>query len=322
MNAWQKLPHHFLALAPMEGVTDVVFRQVIARAGRPDLFFTEFTNVSSFASEKGRHDALERLDTAPSDHPIIAQIWGKTPEHFRTLAASLESLHFQGLDINMGCPDRHVVKAGGGSAMITTPELAIACIKEAKRATALPVSVKTRLGFSKIEEYQAWLPTLLGQNLANLTVHLRTRKEMSKVPAHFELIPEILKLRDKIAPGTKLTINGDVSDKSQAEALWAKYPEIDGIMIGRGVFQNPYCFTDKTPTREELLALFHYHLDLFAARQDELEQKGSRYPFAPIKHFIKIYISSAPGSKELRTELMRCNDIGELRERLSFSRTP
>ncbi|MBQ9019796.1 tRNA-dihydrouridine synthase [Candidatus Saccharibacteria bacterium] len=315
MNIWQELPQPFLVLAPMEGVTDVVFRQVVAKAGAPDLFFTEFTNVSSFASEKGRANALERLDTVPSDHPIIAQIWGKTPEHFATLAAHLQELGFSGLDINMGCPDKHVNKAGGGAAMINTPDLAIECIRQAKVSTNLPVSVKTRLGFTKIEEYQTWLPLLFNQDLANLTIHLRTRKEMSKVPAHFNLIPEILKLRDQIAPSTKLTINGDITDKSMALKLSQKYPTINGYMLGRAVFQNPFCFTTKTPTPEDLKSLFLYHLDLFEARQKELAERGSHYPFAPIKHFIKIYVNNYAGASTIRTELMEYKSIPELRTR-------
>ena len=319
MNVWQTLPSHFLSLAPMEGVTDVVFRQVIAKAGRPDLFFTEFTNVSSFASERGRHDALARLTVAPTDPPIIAQIWGKEPAHFAELAAALAELGFSGLDINMGCPDRHVNKAGGGAAMIKTPELAIACIKQAKTHTDLPVSVKTRLGFSFVEEYQTWLPLLLEQQLANLTVHLRTRKEMSKVPAHFELIPEIIKLRDQISPNTKLTINGDIKDRAQAEAIWQDYPAVDGIMIGRGVFTNPYCFTTHQPTQAELLDLFHYHLDLYDARAVELASSGSRYPYEPLKHFFKIYINNFPGSKELRAQLMEAKSTAELRQILKNS---
>lgn len=317
MNSWQELPAHFLVLAPMEGVTDKVFRAVIAKAGKPDLFFTEFTNVSSFASEKGRENALERLEVIDTDHPIIAQVWGKNPEHFAKLASALEDLNFQGLDINMGCPDRHVNKAGGGAAMIRTPELAVECIRQAKNSTNLPVSVKTRLGFTYVDEYKEWLPLLLAQNLAALTVHLRTRKEMSKVPAHFELIPEIIKLRDKISPDTKLIINGDIKNKAEAEKIFAKYPKIDGIMIGRGVFQNPYCFTLHQPTDEELTDLFLYHLDLYDQRKQELEQKGSRYPFEPLKHFFKLYINSSPGAAELRTKLMACKTTDEIRSVLN-----
>ena len=213
MNIWQTLPKPFLILAPMEGVTNVVFRQVIAQAGRPDLFFTEFTNVSSYASEKGRRNALERLKIAPTDHPIIAQVWGKNPDHFSEIGQALESLGFSGIDLNFGCPDKHVNRAGGGSAMIKTPDLAVQCFREIQKSTNLPVSIKTRLGWAESEEFKTWLPILLIEHPSALTIHLRTKKEMSKVPAHYELIPEILKLRASISPETKLIINGDIKDR-------------------------------------------------------------------------------------------------------------
>lgn len=330
-NIWAELPHGFTVLAPMEGVTDVMFRQVIAKAGRPDLFFTEFTNVSSFASEKGRFNALERLEVVPSDEPIIAQIWGKNPEHFAELAAELEGLGFAGLDINMGCPDRHVNAAGGGAAMIRTPELAVECIRQAKQATKLPVSVKTRLGYTYVEEMTDWLSLLLREDLAALTVHLRTRKEMSKVPAHYELIPEIIRLRDGIAPQTKIVINGDIKDLTQVQELMAQYPEVDGYMIGRGVFENPYCFTEHRPTQSELMELLQLHLDLFEAQdvkhcamQAELMRENPEFalkmdgqvrslPFEPLKHFFKIYINSFPGASELRAKLMETHSVAEVR---------
>ncbi len=332
MNIWQKLPHGFTILAPMEGVTDVVFRAVIAHAGAPDLFFTEFTNVSSFASEKGRANALERLDLeitknsqnsdrAKDTTPVIAQIWGKNPAHFAEIASALKNLGFNGLDINMGCPDRHVNKAGGGAAMIKTPELAVECINQARNATALPISVKTRLGFTYLNEYKTWLPLLLNQHLAALTVHLRTRKEMSKVPAHYELIPEIIELRNEISPETKLIINGDIKDIKQVQELSKQYPEIDGFMIGRGVFQNPFCFNknyiNKTPTPEELHKLLNYHLNLFDIRQKELESRGSKYAYEPLKHFFKIYINNFPGASDLRAKLMECKSTDEVRKVLN-----
>lgn len=318
-SIWQTLPKHFLCLAPMEGVTDVVFRQVISRSGRPDLFFTEFTNVSSFASDKGRQNALERLDIVASDSPIIAQIWGKNPAHFATIARELEKLGFDGLDINMGCPDRHVNKAGGGAAMIKTPDLALECIRQAKTNTNLPVSVKTRLGFSHTTEYTDWLSLLLQQDLAALTVHLRTRKEMSKVEAHFDLIPDIIKLRDQFAPTTKIIFNGDIKDKTHANQLFATYPAIDGLMIGRGVFSNPYCFTNHIPSKEELLNLLNYHLDLFEYRQQSLLERDSYYSFEPLKRFFKVYIHSFDGASDLRTQLMNCKTVSEVRKILQHS---
>ena len=303
MNIWKNLPQPFLILAPMEGVTDIVFRQVIAKAGRPDLFFTEFTNVSSYASEKGRANALERLKISPTDQPIIAQIWGKDPEHFSICTAALENLGFAGVDLNFGCPDKNVNRNGGGAAMIKTPELAVECFKNAKKSTNLPVSIKTRLGWSRPEEYHDWLSILLTEHPAALTVHLRTKKEMSKVPAHYELVPEIIKLRDQISPETKLIINGDIKNRAHALELHQKYPEIDGFMIGRGVFANPYCFTDHTPTREELMNLLKLHLDLY--------EKYHFSSFEPLKHFFKIYINNFPGAADIRAKLMETHSVTE-----------
>ena len=287
----------------MEGVTDLAFRQVIAAAGRPDLFFTEFTNVSSYASEKGRANALERLQIAPTDSPIIAQIWGKNPDHFSQICSALASLGFSGVDLNFGCPDKHVNKAGGGAQMIRTPALAVECFRNAvKNSGGLPVSIKTRLGFSFVEEYQTWLPTLLKEHPAALTVHLRTRKEMSRVPAHFELVPAIIELRNALSPETKLLINGDIKNKNQALALHEKYPELDGFMIGRGVFENPYCFTDYEPTKEDLLNLLDLHLSLYKNNN-----------FEPMKHYFKIYVRDFPGASEFRARLMDCHSVADAR---------
>ena len=307
MNIWDKLPKPFLILAPMEGVTDIAFRQVVARAGRPDLFFTEFTNVSSYASEKGRANALERLRIAPTDPPIIAQIWGKNPEHFAETCRVLGDLGFAGVDLNFGCPDKHVNKAGGGAAMIKTPELAVECLKNARENTDLPVSAKTRLGWADLDEYPGWLTTLLEQHPAALTVHLRTRKEMSKVPAHYELIPEIVQMRERISPETKLIINGDIKTKAHALELHGQHPEVDGFMIGRGVFQNPYCFTEgHVGSREELMELLELHLDLY--------EKYEFYSYEPLKHFFKIYINNFPGAAEFRAKLMETHSVAEARE--------
>lgn len=308
-NFWQNLPDPFLILAPMEGVTDLVFRQVVHKAGAPDVFFTEFTNVSSYASSAGRQNALARLRTVETDHPIVAQIWGKNPDHFALLSRDIKNLNFQGIDLNMGCPDRHVNRAGGGAAMIRTPDLALDCIKKAQDSTDLPVSVKTRLGFSSVSEYTKWLSLLLDQNLPALTIHLRTRKEMSKVDAHFELIPKIIQLRNQLSPNTKLIINGDIKDKTQALILHKEYPEVNGFMIGRGIFSNPFCFTDKTPERQELINLLNYHLDLF---DNAVKTYGER-PFEPLKRFFKIYINHFPGASDIREQLMHTKTTAEVR---------
>lgn len=307
MSLFDNLPKPFFALAPMEAVTDVVFRQVVVKAGRPDLFFTEFTNIDSYCSEAGRVNALERFEFLPEEQPIIAQIWGTKPDNFRQTALGLKTLGYQAIDINMGCPDKTVVKIGGGAALIRTPELANQIILATKEA-GLPVSVKTRLGYSRVDEWHDWLRSLLKQDLALLTVHLRTRKEMSKVGAHFELIPEIVALRDQIAPQTKLMINGDISSREQGLKLAQEF-NLDGIMIGRGVFANPYCFTDRQASRQELTELLLYHLALF----DKTNRNNPRR-YEPLKAFFKIYINGFAGASAIRHELMQTESTDEARK--------
>jgi tRNA-dihydrouridine synthase len=309
MNFWDKLSKPFFVLAPMEDVTDVVFRQVVARAARPDVFMTEFMNVSGFCHPDGHNSVARRLEFSLTEQPIVAQIWGSRPADFSLTAQKLAEMGFAGIDINMGCPDKAVVKSGGGSALIRNPELAGEIIVATKRGAGdLPVSVKTRLGDTRVDEWTDWLTHLLKHDLANLTVHLRTRKEMSKAPAHYELIDEILRLRDQIAPQTLITINGDIKNRTDGLALAKKHPGLDGIMIGRGIFENPFCF-EKNPTahtRAELFKLLNYHLDSF----DQLNPAGK---FEPLKKFFKIYINNFPGAQELRAQLMQTKTTDEAR---------
>lgn len=205
MNSfWHELPRPFFVLAPMEAVTDIVFRQVVARAGRPDVFYTEFANATGWV-HAGEKAIAGRLLKTLDERPIVAQIWGGEPGDMEQFARHCATLNYDGIDINMGCPAKSAVKSGG-SALIRKPDVAIAAIAAAKSA-GLPVSVKTRLGYTYIDEWRDWLATLLQQDIAALTIHLRTKREMSKVPAHHELIPEIKTLRDHIAPQTLLIIS-------------------------------------------------------------------------------------------------------------------
>lgn len=309
---WNDLPRPFFILAPMEAVTDVVFRHVIASAAAPDVYFTEFTNAASYFSDAGRHSTKSRLTFTDDEQPMVAQIWGNTPEHFEFMAKGLKKQGFAGIDINMGCPAKDVVKICAGSGLIRDPKLAADIIAATKKA-GLPVSVKTRLGDVKIEEWRDWLAHILKQDIANLTIHLRTRKEMSKVPAHYELIKDIKALRDEIAPQTLLTINGDIRDRQHGLEL-VRETGVDGIMIGRGVFTNPYAFADaqQERSREELLGLLQLQLDLFDRYTAEL---GPR-PFDPLKRFFKIYVRDFPGASELRDQLMHTKSTDEVRRLL------
>lgn len=315
MNFWNDLPRPFFILAPMEAVTDVVFRHVVMRAAPPDVLFTEFTNAASYASEKGIASTRGRLTFTDDEHPMVAQIWGKNPDNFEFMAAGLAKMGYKGIDINMGCPDKSVVHGGAGAGLIRTPDLASELIAAAKKS-GLPVSVKTRLGDSRIDDWRGWLTHLLNQDIVNLTIHLRTRKEMSKVEAHFELIPEIKKLRDEIAPQTLLTINGDIRDRQHGLELVEKYG-VDGVMIGRGVFHNPFAFEHekRDHNRDELISLLNLQLDLHDKYSTEL---GPR-KFDPLKRFFKIYIRDFPGASELRDKLMHTKTTDEVRNLLGSS---
>ncbi|WP_436951225.1 tRNA dihydrouridine synthase [Staphylococcus shinii] len=310
-NFWRELPRPFFVLAPMEDVTDVVFRHVVSEAGRPDVFFTEFTNTESFCHPEGIHSVRGRLTFTEDEQPMVAHIWGDKPEHFREMSIGMAEMGFIGIDLNMGCPVANVATKGKGSGLIQRPETAAEIIQAAK-AGGLPVSVKTRLGYSEIDEWRDWLKHVFEQDIANLSIHLRTRREMSKVDAHWELIGEIKKLRDEIAPNTLLTINGDIPDRKTGLELAEKYG-IDGVMIGRGIFHNPYAF-EKEPrehTSEELLGLLRLHLDLF----DKHSKNESRL-FKPLRRFFKIYVRGIRGASELRHQLMSTNTTDEARELL------
>lgn len=293
----------------MEAVTDVVFRHVVHEAASPDLYFSEFTNATGWA-HAGDKAIGGRLIKTDDETRLVAQLWGAVPEDMAKLAVHCRELGFVGIDINMGCPDASAVKAGGGAGMIRTPELAAEMIAAAKTAD-LPVSVKTRLGYSRTDEWRDWLTHILQQDVENLTIHLRTKKEMSKVPAHFELIPEIIQLRDEIAPGTLLTINGDIENREHGLRLVAENPGIDGVMIGRGIFHNPFAFENepKAHTREELLGL----LKLQLALHDTWDTPEHPRKYDPLKRFFKIYIRDFEGAAELRDKLMHTKSTEEVR---------
>lgn len=307
-NFWAELPKPFFVLAPMEDVTDVVFRHVVKAAGAPDVYFTEFTNSDSFCHPDGKDSVRGRLAFTEDEQPIVAHIWGDNPEYFKEMSIALAEMGFKGLDINMGCPVPNVAGRGKGSGLILRPEVAADLIAAAKTG-GLPVSVKTRIGYAEMSEMEAWLTHILQQGIANLSIHLRTRNEMSKVDAHWEVIPQIMALRDKIAPNTLITINGDIPDRQKGLELFEQYG-VDGIMIGRGIFKNPYAFEveKKEHTSQELLGLLRLQLDL----QDEYAQMVPR-SIVGLHRFFKIYVKGFPGANDLRVSLMGTKSTDEVR---------
>lgn len=324
MNILAQLPKPFFVLAPMDDVTDTAFRRVVADCAEPDLFFTEFVNVDGLQSP-GRARLLKKLRLTGSEKTLVAQLWGLNPENFRKTAEQIadgtfarefglpEGVNFVGIDLNMGCPAKSEVKSGACAALIKNPELAVRIIKATQEGAGhLPVSVKTRLGFNEIDF--SWHELLLHQNLSMLTIHGRTRKEMSKVPAHWDDIGHVRELRDRIAPQTLIVGNGDVESRRQGEELAKKY-SLDGIMIGRGVFHDPYIFAGQSPwshiTRQERIALYIKHVKLFAETWHAQDR-----PVVTLNKFCKIYINGFDGAKELREKLMNAGSAAELLELL------
>lgn len=319
-NFWNELKKPILILAPMEDVTDTVFRQIVAECGRPDVFFTEFTSTDGLCS-RGFEKVAERLKFSANEHPIVAQIWGNDPNKYFESAKIIAGLAlsgaegarpelaegFDGIDINMGCPDKTIVSHGCCSGLINNPSLAEKLISSAKKgAPGLPISVKTRLGYKDVN--MEWIKFLLGQNLDALTIHGRTVVEMSGVPAHWDEIGKVVELRNSLSIQTLIIGNGDVKSLDDANEKYKKY-KVDGIMIGRGIFENLWMFNKnvnpKNISYKEKLKLLIKHIELFD------KTWGKNKNFSIMKKFYKIYVSDVEDASDFRAKLMTLNNAKE-----------
>ena len=305
-NFWKKLKKPFFVLAPMDDVTDTVFRQIVLKAGKPDVFFTEFANADGYYSA-GQEAVAKKLKFDPKEKPLIAQIWGLKPENYFKMAKQIEKMGFSGLDINMGCPEKKVIKNGACSALVNNKSLAKELIAAAKEgAPNLPISVKCRLGFNKIQT-EEWIGFLLEQNLDALTVHARTTKELSKVPAHWDEFGKITALRDKINPQTLIIGNGDIKTRAVGDDLIKKY-NLDGAMIGTGIFQNLFVF-NKIQIKHSPVEMLNYLLEHI-----RLYEKvwGKRKNFVALKKMFKVYVAGFDGASDLRSRLMLTKDYKDV----------
>lgn len=302
------LPKPFFALAPMDDVTDTVLRQIVADCAPPDLFFTEFVNVDGLQS-RGRPRIIHKLQFTAKEQPLIAQIWGKTPENYFITAKEIVKMGFSGIDINMGCPDKSVVKNGCCSALINNRQLAAEIIKATKEGAGdLPVSVKLRTGFNEVD--YTWPEYILGQEIKMLSVHGRTTKQMSKVPNNWDDIGHIREIRDKVAPDTLIVGNGDVLTRKQGELLAKKY-KLDGIMIGRGIFTDPYIFAKNSqwftvPEKDRLL-LYKKHIMLFKNTYPNGQKN-----WQSLKRMAKMYIHGIENASAFRRDFMVSTSLDEM----------
>lgn len=314
---WDKLPKPFFCLAPMADVTDAAFRRIIAKYGKFDVMWTEFVSADGLCHPKGREKLLVDLIYSEGERPIVAQLFTAHSEKMVKAARLIQELGFDGLDINMGCPDRAVEKQGAGAALMKNPKLAQEIIQAAQHgAPKLPISVKTRLGYYR-DELDGWLPALLETNLAAITIHARTRKEMSKAPAHWEALTRAVKIRDEMKSQTLIIGNGDVVDLAEARAR-AEETAVDGIMLGRAIFGNPWLFAENRgviacsrsargsrnqsrlgpPAVKEKLKVLIEHTKLFE------KLLGAVKNFSIMKKHCKAYLAGGDGASELRQELM------------------
>lgn len=303
---WKNLTLPIFSLAPMADVTDIVFRQIIAKysrhgqvGGGPDVFWTEFVSADGL----NHPDAQERLAIdlryKENERPIVAQLFSYEPQAMHDAVMFCKKIGFDGVDINMGCPERTIVKQGAGCGLIQEPEQAVAIIKAAQKAAGdMPISVKTRIGFNT-NEIETWIPALLETGIPVLTVHMRTRKDMSKVAARWELMPRIVELRNKISPETLIFGNGDAVDLIDAQNKVTE-TGCDGVMLGRAIFGNPWLFdTQKGEVNtEEKLTVMLEHTKLY------VEMLGEHKNFNIMKKHYKAYCNGFAGAKELRNELM------------------
>lgn len=309
-NFWDTLPKPFFVLAPMADVTDVAFRRLIAEFGKPDVMWTEFVSADglAFAPEEGRKKLLKDLEYIEEERPIVAQLFTSNPKTMENAATLCKELGFDGIDINMGCPDRSIEKQGAGAAHIKDPKRAQEVIHAAKNGGGgLPVSVKTRLGYNK-DELDTWLPHLFEAEPVAVTIHARTRKEMSKVPARWDRVAHAVALRNTLAPHIRILGNGDLADLKDAEQK-VRESGADGAMLGRAIFGNPWRFSrtvskDEVPLEEQLRVMIR-HTKLFV---ELLPHKN----FAVMKKHFKAYVQGFSGASDLRQQLMETNTPEEV----------
>jgi nifR3 family TIM-barrel protein len=332
-NFWAELPKPFFVLAPLANVTDAAFRRVIAKYSKPAgpaVFYTEFVSADGLckASEEGRAKLMRDLLFSEAERPIVAQFFTSTPEHMERVAALAAQLGFDGVDINMGCPDRTIEKQGAGAKLILTPQLAVELIAAAKRgAPTLPVSVKTRLGYNK-DVLEEWLPKLLAAEPAAVALHARTRKEMSKVPAHWERVKRAVEIRDELGSTTLIIGNGDALDIEDAKKK-AEESGADGVMLGRAIFGRPWLFCgEKLPPKslggggqrehfgvKDFSAGVSRNLTIAVEHTKLFEELlGDIKNFAIMKKHFKAYVEGFPGAKELRIQMMEAQDAAEVEQ--------
>ncbi len=302
INFWQKIKKPFIVLAPMADVTDPAFRFMIAKYGKPDVMWTEFVSADGLLS-RGKKALLPLLKFSSKEKPIIAQLFSSKPENMEKSARIISKLGFAGIDINMGCPDKSIERQGAGASLIKNPKLAIEIIEATIRgAGGLPVSVKTRIGYN-MPIIDKWIEPLMRTDISALTIHARTRKEMSLVPANWDYVKRVVEIRNKVNPNLLIIGNGDVLTIKEAVER-VKETGADGIMIGRGFFGKPWVLSDWRKGNKDIDKGIVDKVNILIEHIKQFKKRCSNKNFAVMKKHFKAYINGFEGAKELRIKLM------------------
>jgi tRNA-dihydrouridine synthase len=303
----------------MEDVTDTVFRYFVLRWASPKylkVVMSEFLSVDGFLHPEGREKVHHRLYIHPLERKllrqkgikIIAQIWGTDPRKFEQAARIIsQEYEFDGIDINMGCPMKKIIKNGACSALILNPELARDIIQATQSGTHLPVSVKTRLGMKQFVT-QEWITALLAAKPASIGIHGRIQKQLYSGKAHWDEIRKAVQIRNHSDKTIAIQGNGDVFDIPTGLRR-IQESGVDGIMIGRGILKNPWFFNDAgfEITSQQKIRLLLEHTKLYEDTWQGIKS------FAIMKRFFKMYISDFKGAVELRGQIMPLNSYDEIR---------
>jgi len=328
-----------IALAPVDGVTDAAFRQIVDEVGKPDILFTEFTPTEGLY--RGRTVLLSSLKKHESETPVIAQFFGGDPRYFSYAFFVAAELGYDGVDVNMGCPDSSIVKKGGGAGLLLDLPRAGTIIdtlhtaqtewqngktvydtdlptemKDAiknltlqnnKRKSRLTISVKIRIGYETSQMPEA-VKSLLEHKLDRISIHGRTFRQRYSGLANWEEIAKAVAAAK--GSGTAIFGNGDVHTLSDAHKKIVDYG-VDGILIARAAFGNPWLFADRQPTDFERFEMMLKHAKLYLHYRPDLDLKPMR------KHFAW-YCKGLHNAANLRSRLMNVTSLEDLESVLSF----
>ncbi len=358
MNLWKNFVKPIVGLAPMDGVTDYVYREIQSEVAKPDVTITEFIAVEGIV--RMSEGLLADFWYSAKQRPVIAQIYGNDPQLFYAAAQLACELGFDGVDINMGCPAKSVVHRGCGAGLIRTPELAKDIITATKHAVEdwythginwekwplisgstaksrylrflgntkslgveniyddmekinstrrlIPVSVKTRIGFD-IPVTEEWIKTIAGCDIAAIAIHGRTLKQSYSGNSNWEEIRIGVDAAKSVNSEIIVLGNGDIKDLHFAREVIAN-SNVDGVLVGRGTWGNPWLISEIKQDRELTLTLDEkFEVMLTHAR---LHEKTKPNGFVQMRKNLAWYISGIPGAAALRSELVRAKDAGEV----------